>query len=229
VVCFVDGALPQRCHHIDCDWRGSRLQVHLKAGARVLFDGSLSTEDRERARARLAVAMRQAEISQQSDVQEQLVWRQQLLRDHPVGSRLVHTYDETRICFCEVVSYSRLGHSVRIRQVESTAVDTWTEQTRYVDWKGMTTEVHKRVCVLLRAHWDRKTDVIYNVRTCHFGDRLVRGSDYEGRIEYEPAAISAAKEVATEPGVQVVNVRSLAGVVWWSAALGVALTTTPSS
>ena len=127
----------------------------------------------------------------------------------------MHIYDETRICFCFLESYSRLGHSVRIRQVESTVLDTWIEQTRYVDWKGMTTEVHKRVCVLLRAQWARKMDVIYNVRTCHFGDRVVRGSDYEGRsIEYDPAAISAATEVSPpEPGIRV-NVRSMAGVLW---------------
>jgi hypothetical protein len=90
----------------------------------------------------------------------------------------------------------------------------------------MTTEVHKRVCVLLRAQWDRKTDVIYNVRTCHFGGRLVRGSAYEGRaIEYDAAAIQAATEVAApEPGVRVVNVRSLAGTLWWSSLLGPDLT-----
>ncbi|HIE69662.1 MAG TPA: hypothetical protein EYP98_05565, partial [Planctomycetes bacterium] len=122
MVCFIDGTSPQRCHHIDCDWRGSRLQVHLRAGAQVLFDSSVPDVARERTRARLALAMRQAEVSQQSEVQEQLAWKQQLLRDYPVGSRLVHIYDETRICFCEVVSYSRLGNSVRIRHVESTPV-----------------------------------------------------------------------------------------------------------
>jgi hypothetical protein len=188
----------------------------------------VSDEDRERVKARLALAVRQAELNQQHEAHQQLVRRQKLLHEYPVGCRLVHTSDDTRVCFCEVLSYSSRGNSVRMRKVESTAVDTWTEQLRYVDldWKSMTTEVHKRVCVLRRAEWDRKTDVIYNVRTCHFGDRLARGSDFEGRaIEYDPAAISAATEVSPpEPGIRVVNVRSLAGSLWLSSLLGSDLT-----
>ena len=222
VVAFVDGTSSLRCHHLDCHWRCSQLQKHFSAGARVLIDSGVSDEDRERVKARLALAVNQAEISQQHKARQQLARRQQLLREYPVGCRLVHTSDDTRVCFCEVLSYSSRGNSVRMRKVESTAVDTWNEQKRYVDWQSMTTEVHKRACVLLRAQWDRKTDVIYNVRTCHLGDRLVRGSDYEGRaIEYDAAAIQAATEVAPpEPGIRVVNVRSLAGALWWSAVLG---------
>jgi hypothetical protein len=233
VVAFVDGTSPLRCHHLDCHWRCSRLQKHFSAGAPVLIDSSVSDEDRVRVKARLALAVCQAEVDQQHEArrqlvrrQQQLVRRQQLLRDYPIGCRLVHTYDDTRVCFCEVLSYSSLGNSVRLRQVESIAVDTWNEQKQYFHWRSMTTEVHKRVCVLRRAQWDRKTDVIYNVRTCHFGDRLARGSDFEGRaIEYDPAAISAATEVSPpEPGIRVVNVRSLAGSLWLSSLLGPDLT-----
>jgi hypothetical protein len=43
-------------------------------------------------------------------------------------------------------------------------------------------------------------------------------------VEYDPAAIRPADEVPEEPGLQVVNVRSLAGVLWFSAALGPAST-----
>ena len=86
--------------------------------------------------------------------------------------------------------------------------------------------MHKRVCVLRRAQWDRQTDQTLNVRTCHFGDRLVRGRDFEGRaIAYDPTAIRAAPEAAAEPGAQVINVRSLAGRLWYSAVLGPSLTT----
>ena len=225
LVAFVDGTSPLRCHHLQCHWRCSRLQRHFSAGAQVLIDSSVSDEDRERVKARLALAVCQAEVNQQHEARQQLVRRQQLLHDYPIGCRLVYTYADSRVCFCELLSYSCLGNSVRLRKVESIAVDTWNEQKRYVDWKSMTTEVHKRVCVLLRAQWDRKTRVIYNVRTVHFGDRLVRGSDFEGRaIEYDAAAIQAATEVAPEPGVRAANVRSLAGTLWWSAMLGPDLT-----
>jgi hypothetical protein len=55
---------------------------------------------------------------------------------------------------------------------------------------------------------------------------LVRGRDFDGcAVEYDPAAIRPADEVPAEPGLQVVNVRSLAGVLWFSAALGPASTT----
>ena len=213
LVCFVHGT-SSRSYHLDCDWRG-RLQVHLRAGAQVLIDSGVPDADRLRVKARLAHAMRQAQERAEADVRGQLACKQQLLLSYPVGCRLVYTYEDARTCFCEVVAYSKLGNSVRLRQVESTAEDTWVEQGRR--WL---TVVHKR-----RAHWGSKTDLLLNVRTCHFGNRLVRGSDYEGRaVQYDPAAIRVVEEVAAS-GTQVVNVRSLAGALWFSGVLGTSLMT----
>ena len=93
VVAFVDGTSPLRCHHLDCHWRCSRLQKHFSAGARVLIDSSVSAEDCERVKARLALAVRQAEVNQQHEARQQHLRRHQLLNDYPVGCRLVYTYD----------------------------------------------------------------------------------------------------------------------------------------
>ena len=224
LVAYVDGTTPLRCHHIDCDWRGSRLQVHLAAGARVLTDSSVPDDRRACITARLARALVQAQNSLQEDLQRQLAWKRQCIQEYPAGTRLIHTSDG-RIRFCEVVCYSALGNSVRLREVEKTVVDSWQEEKRYVDRRGETIEVRRRACMLCRAEWGRQTGAALNANTCHFGDRLVRGRDFDGcAVEYDPTAIRPADEVPAEPGALVVNVRSMAGVLWFSAALGPDLT-----
>ena len=116
MVAFIKEAMPQRCYHLACSWRNTRLGQQMKSGAAVDVPNGLPADRYPVIRDQLVAAVEEAKQTVDEDAQRQLVWKNQLLERCPVGTRLVHIYDERRVRFVEVVSYSKLGTGLsRIR------------------------------------------------------------------------------------------------------------------
>ena len=215
LVAFVKEAAPQRCYHLGCSWRHTRLGQQMMRGVEVDIPEGLPADLYPVIRAQLGVARAEARAHADREAKQAECFKKRHLELYPVGTRLVHVYSDRRVRFVEVVAYSIKGHSVTLREVESVVLDTWVTSDR--PWSAMPA---RWMYTLRQACWQRKTERYHHVHTRHFGSALIRGRDYDLPLNFDPHAIQEVEPAELVAGTHVVNVRSVSGSLWYSAPLG---------
>jgi len=206
----------KRQYHIDCRWGRSAIWK-VERGGLISLDDGIRAEDRAAAQARVHAAVGRVRAAacadREREIQRQLADKAKRLRDFPIGQKAINMCRQGSIDFVKILSYSRLGKSLRVRAFAKQAVDTWVQT--WPDYYG--NEV-KRTVTLCRADWDKPstdTDAIYSVSRHQLGITLVKGGDRP--IEFDATAIPEVEERAHSSKTPVVNVRSTAGRLWHSA------------
>ena len=208
---------PNRFYHLHCSWGGVRVAV-LKTSPGVRIDGCVPAERHPQLRAALATALDEARIDLEKKFRGQLERKRSLERSHPIGTRLVQMYAGGRIRFVEVVGYSLMGRNMRLRQVEMTSRDTWVCQRRqFLYATGFQRETKRTTYVLYEAQWERRTNLYHNVSTTEIDQTLFKGCDFSGPYDCVEGRFPVVEEAR---GARVVNVRTLAGTLIYSVALG---------
>ena len=210
-------AAPKRFYHVRCRWGGVKVAV-LKSSPNVHINSCVPADRHPSIRARLAEALDETRRSLEHKLRSQLELKEALLQTYPIGTRLVHIYDASRIRFVELVGYSQQGNKVRVREVERIALDTWhARHKRFLFPRGWQNETIRQAYVLYEAQWHKKTDGYYTVKTAGFGDTLIRGNDFDVPFDYDPSRV---REVPEAAGSRIVNVRTLAGRLCYSTVVG---------
>jgi hypothetical protein len=193
-------------------------------GASVAFE-DIPAEDCATAKARVDAAVQReraaAREARRAELRKHIEHRAECLRAYPIGQKLVYTVRDGRTVFVRVVSYSRLGKSVRVRAFEKTAVETWVQTWPQWNYGACTM---RRTFTLYRAKWDVETDVCYTVSSNQLGMALVKGSDYSRPIEYNVLSIQEVEQATATAGAHVINIRSTGGRLWASLELTPELT-----
>ena len=125
-LCVFDRLAPaKRYHHIGCRW-GKSIVWKVERGALFAFD-EIPVDERSKVQGLIDAAVRRVKLTasqqKQQRVQRQLEEKDHCLKDYPVGQKLVYKYESGLIDFVQIVSYSRLGKSVRVQVCGKRAVD----------------------------------------------------------------------------------------------------------
>ena len=89
---------------------------------------------------------------------QQLEEKRHWLQEYPVGQKLVYKYDSGLIDFVQIVSYSRLGKSVRAQVCGKHVLDKWND-----GWQDYFGHPVRRTVILYEADWTRLLNIYINV------------------------------------------------------------------
>ena len=214
-LCVYDArnTVSKRYYHIDCQW-GRNAIWKVERGGLISLDDGIRDEDRAGVQAQITAAVRRVRAAacadREREIQRQLADKVERLREFPAGQKTINICRQGSIDFVKILSYSRLGKSLRVRTFAKQAVDTWVQT--WPDYFG--NEV-KRTVTLYRAEWDKPTDAIYSVNSCRLGTTLVKGGNRP--IQFDAIAIPEVEENhARSSSTPFVNIRSAAGRLWQS-------------
>ena len=220
-LCVFDRTVPaKRYYHIGCRW-GKSIVWKVERGALFAFD-EVPANERTHVQGRIDAAVRRVKLSashlRQERVQQQLEEKRQWLQEYPVGQKLVYKYESGMIDFVQIVSYSRLGKSVRAQVCGRHVLDKWND-----GWQDYFGHPVRRTVILYEADWTRSFNTYINVHTTQFGLSLLRGSDYARPVEYDPTVQEVEPAISEGP---VVNAMNPAGKLMYSTAMSKTLTVT---
>ena len=230
-LCIYERGSTARKHcHVECNWTRSATWKIERCCARptIMLDDDIPPAERASVQARVNAAVRRvrnvADQQRQLAIQRQVENKRLCMREYPVGQRMVHMQHQGQIAFVTILSYSRLGRSIRVRAHAKTVVDSWAD-----GWNDYYGAPVRRTLSLCRADWSAPLDATYAVRTSQLGLGLVKGSDVSRPVEFDAAAITPLEQTdldrdGGDGGVPTVHVRSVAGRLWYNAEITEELT-----